>query len=132
MGALKRRTVARDDFAFVTAGKLRHVIQVVGGEVHLDLGQGEDFTLLLSNDSGQRLAVGANQRRNLPQMGSALDGGKGGPGLLRPLRGPDSAIHILDSAVGKFGNDLFGGGVHYRKGFGRSDKFAVDQHLIPL
>ena len=106
--------VALDDLTLVAAGKLRHVLQVIGRKIDLDLCQRENLALLFGNDAGQRLAVGADKRGNLPQVDGAADGGQRGPLLLRLLRGQHGPVHILGRAAGILGDNRLGCGVHHR------------------
>ena len=124
--------VTLDDLALVAPGKLRHVIQVVGGEVHLYLREGENLALLLRDHARQGFAVGADQRGDLAQVARTPDGRQCRPALLGFFSRQHGAVHLLDCAGRKLRNHLFSRGVHHLQHLGRRYEFTVDQHLVAL
>ncbi len=85
--------IALDDFAFVAAGELGHVVEVVGGEIDFDLGEREDLALLLSYYAGEVFAVGAEEGGDLAEVDGAADGGQRGPGFLGAFGGQCSTVN---------------------------------------
>src|ERR1017187_3530901 len=91
--------VALNNLALDTAAPLRHVLQVVRGELDFNARQAQRLALFLGNHAGNRFHILANLRcQRLKQFGAAC----GGLLLPRPLRRftrRDCRIHILLGTV---------------------------------
>ena len=103
--------VARDNLAFDAARPLGHVIDVVGGEIHFDLGQAERFALFLDDDSRERLHIFTELGRDLPEEVGALDGGALGPCGLGGMGGVEGHFEVAGGGFRDARNDLAGGGI---------------------
>jgi hypothetical protein len=124
------RAVALDDLALVAAGELGHVVDVVGGEVHLHLGQREDLALFLGDDGGQLVPVPADQLGDLAQVAGTHDRGQLAPFLLRSSRGSDGGVDVGRGPPRDLGDHLGRGRVDHRERLVGTDELAVDQHLV--
>ncbi len=101
------RAVARDHFAFDTAGPLRHVVDVVRRELDLHSREAENLALLAGDQLRQALLVVTHLLRDLAQVAGALDRGHPLPSRLRsPRRGhrridlrPARIRHVPDGFV---------------------------------
>ena len=91
--------VALDDLAFDPAGPLGHVIEVVGGEGHLDASQAEHLALLLGDDAGEGFDVLANFRGHRAEAVGTLNSGPLGPVPLSRLGSGQGGVEICSSAL---------------------------------
>ena len=103
--------VAGNDLALDAACPFRHVVDVVGGEVHLDLGEAEGFALLLDDRARERLHIFAELGGNLTEEVGALDGGALGPCGLGGVGGVEGHFEVAGGGFRNARDDLAGGGI---------------------
>ncbi len=126
------RAIALDNFAFVAACPLGHIVEIIGGESHFHLRELLDLATF-SHDQGADFAGAfADTRRNFTQPTRALDGRQCLPVGLSALGGVDGLAGIVGTAVGNTGNDLFGGRVdHINPGFTLpGNKLSINIHRM--
>ena len=119
--------VAGDDLALDAARPFGHVVQIVGGEVHLDLCQAQDLALLLGDGARNARGVVADAGRHAAQVLRALHGRAARPGLVGAARGGDGAVHIGLAGQGRARQHRARGGVGHLMQFGAVGEAAGDE-----
>ena len=103
--------VARDDLTLDATSPFRHVVDVVGGEIHFDLGEAEGFALFLDDRARERLHIFAEPGGNLTEEVGALDGGALRPSGLGGMGGVEGHFEVAGSCFRNARDDLAGGGI---------------------
>ena len=86
--------VAGDDLAFDAPGPFGHIVEIVGGEIDLHLGQGTDLALLQGDGARQVGDVFPQFGGDAAQVSGAFDGRFGRPVFLRGTGGSQGLIDV--------------------------------------